>query len=198
MIEIRLDKLRSQNGLGKVANAVSTPLIATNRSIKNNGSFDGSETDRMTTLSNAVEKGFTYVDLEDDTFDLHERLDSLRRKGAKIVLSHHDYYQTPKLSTLKSIRAKLERQGPDISKIVTTARSSQDSLTILQLLYKKESNGSAIVGFAMGEAGVWSRIMSPFYGAAFTYASLNAGLETAPGQPTISDLRIIYQAMGLG
>lgn len=197
MIEIRLDKLRSQNGLGRVANALSTPLIATNRSTENNGSLDRSETDRMTTLSNAVENGFTYVDIDVGTLDLDERLDSLRGKGAKIVLSHHDYNQTPKLSTLKSIRARLERHGPNISKIVTTARTSLDNLIILQLLDKKESNGSAIVGFAMGEAGVWSRIMSPFYGAAFTYASLDKGLETAPGQPTISDLRTIYQAMGL-
>jgi 3-dehydroquinate dehydratase/shikimate dehydrogenase len=45
----------------------------------------------------------------------------------------------------------------------------------------------------MGKPGVWSRVLAPFYGADFTYASLERGLETAPGQPSISELRRIYE-----
>lgn len=198
LIEIRLDMLRSQNELWKIAKAVRTPLIATNRSKRNKGSFDGTETDRLTTLSNAIDHGFSYVDLENSTTDLDETVDSLRSKGAKIILSHHDHYRTPKLSVLESIRAKLQTQKPDVAKIVTTAKWSQDNLTILELLDNRRPANSAIVGFAMGKTGVWSRIMSPFYGGAFTYAALEKGLETATGQPTISDLRTVYQTLGLG
>jgi 3-dehydroquinate dehydratase len=48
----------------------------------------------------------------------------------------------------------------------------------------------------MGKPGVWSRLLAPFYGAQFTYASLERGLETALGQPSISELRSIYQILG--
>jgi len=53
-----------------------------------------------------------------------------------------------------------------------------------------------LVSFAMGKPGIWSRLLAPFYGARFTYASLDRGLETAPGQPSISELRRIYEMVG--
>ncbi|MEM2960941.1 MAG: type I 3-dehydroquinate dehydratase, partial [Candidatus Bathyarchaeia archaeon] len=58
------------------------------------------------------------------------------------------------------------------------------------------SKKTNLVCFAMGENGLLSRILSPLFGASFTYASLERGLETAPGQITISELREIYRRLG--
>jgi 3-dehydroquinate dehydratase len=54
-----------------------------------------------------------------------------------------------------------------------------------------------IVCFAMGKKGVLSRIFSPLFGAYFTYASVNQGLETASGQLDIQRLRKIYSLLGV-
>jgi 3-dehydroquinate dehydratase/shikimate dehydrogenase len=50
-----------------------------------------------------------------------------------------------------------------------------------------------VVGIAMGEEGLVSRVLGPRAGAAFTFASLEDGVETAPGQVTARTLRELYR-----
>jgi len=45
----------------------------------------------------------------------------------------------------------------------------------------------------MGETGVVSRILSPFFGSKFTYASIDEGLESAAGQVSVENLREFYK-----
>lgn len=196
LVETRLDKLRSFHGLSKVARAVERPMIATNRPLSEKGSFDRSEAERLKVLVDAVEGGFEYVDLELSTSKLDRVIKTFREKGAKIILSYHDYFRTPDATKLASTLAELQKFKPDVCKIVTTAQKPEDNLTILGLL-KANSHNAPLVGFAMGQAGVWSRLLAPFYGAHFTYASLERGLETAPGQSTIAELRRIYEILGV-
>jgi len=181
LVEVRLDRLRSYHGLTKIARAVERPIIGTNRPLSEKGFFDRSEAERLKILMEAVEGGFQYVDLE---------------KGAKIILSHHDHFRTPDPAKLASTLVQLQKFKPDVCKIVTTAQIPEDNLTVLSLLKANHQN-SPLVSFAMGQAGVWSRLLAPFYGAHFTYASLERGQETAPGQSTIAELRRIYEMLGV-
>ena len=197
LIEVRLDALSRHNGLAKIAESVNKPLIATKRALSDKGAFDGSEDDRLKALVRAVEDGFSHVDLELRTPGLAESIDTFRQKGTRVILSHHDFHRTPSLTELHRIKAELETFQPDFCKIVTTAKSLEDNFTVLSLLGKNDPQSIPLVSFAMGEAGIWSRVIAPFYGAAFTYASLERGSETAPGQPPISDLRTIYRALHL-
>ena len=194
LVEVRLDRLHDYDGISKIGGAVKIPIIATNRPVSERGSFSGSESERLSGLMEAVEGGIAYVDLESSTKNIRQVIHTFRKVNAKIILSHHDHSRTPKPSELKSTLVKLQKNKPDISKIVTTARSPEDNLTILGLL-RTNHEANALVSFAMGKHGVWSRLLSPFYGAPFTYASLERGLETAPGQPSISELRQIYQML---
>ena len=196
LVEVRLDRMRSHQGLSKIARAAGTPLIATNRPLSGQGAYRGPEQERQAILQEAAEQGFEYVDLEDTTPNLARTTKMIRQKGAKIILSHHDNFRTPTQSGLARILSQLQKQKPDIYKIVTTAKTSDDNLAILQFLEGNRRTGS-LVGFAMGKSGVWSRVLAPFHGSAFTYSSLARGMETAPGQPTISELRHIYELLGL-
>ena len=144
----------------------------------------------------AVEGGFQYVDLELTTSKLDRVIKTFRDKGAKIILSHHDHFRTPDPAKLASTLAQIQKFKPDVCKIVTTAQIPEDNLTVLSLLKANHQN-SPLVSFAMGQAGVWSRLLAPFYGAHFTYASLERGQETAPGQSTIAELRRIYEMLGV-
>ena len=196
LVEVRLDRMRSHQGLSKIARAAGTPLIATNRPLSEQGGYRGPEQERQAILQEAAEQGFEYVDLEDTTPNLARTTKIIRQKGAKIILSHHDNFRTPTQSGLARILSQLQKQKPDVYKIVTTAKTSDDSLAILQFLEGNRRTGS-LVGFAMGKSGVWSRVLAPFHGSAFTYTSLARGMETASGQPTISELRHIYELLGL-
>jgi len=51
-----------------------------------------------------------------------------------------------------------------------------------------------VVGIAMGEEGLVSRVLGPRAGGAFTFASLEDGTETAPGQVTAATMRKLYRA----
>jgi 3-dehydroquinate dehydratase len=42
-----------------------------------------------------------------------------------------------------------------------------------------------------------SRLLSPVFGSFFTFASLERGAETAPGQMTVQELRTAYELLGL-
>jgi 3-dehydroquinate dehydratase type I len=196
-LEVRFDKLHNHRKTLKELSKIETPpLIATDRPLLSH-KISNSRTDeqRFNLLLDGVDAGFEYVDLDFETDKLASKLDQLRRHNAKIILSTHDYSRTPNLRQLQPIIEKLRSNKPDICKVITTARSTADNLVVLNAL-EENHDGIPLVCFAMGKTGVWSRILAPFHGAPFTYASLGKGSETAPGQPTISELREIYSILG--
>jgi 3-dehydroquinate dehydratase type I len=195
LVEVRLDKLNINAGTSKVAGAVDIPIVGTNRPFSEGGSFRGSESERLEMLMEAVEGGIDYVDLESSIREVDHMIRKFQKAGTKVILSHHDHSRTPKFSSLESTLAKLRRSKPDVCKIVTTARSPEDNLTLLSLLTTNQETNQ-LVSFAMGKHGVWSRFLAPFYGAPFTYAALEKGLETAAGQISISEMRSIYRMLG--
>jgi 3-dehydroquinate dehydratase / shikimate dehydrogenase len=45
----------------------------------------------------------------------------------------------------------------------------------------------------MGERGVATRLLAPKLGGFLTFGALAAGSESAPGQPTVQQLRDLYR-----
>jgi 3-dehydroquinate dehydratase type I len=127
---------------------------------------------------------------------LQETIKELRKYDVKIIISFHDFEKTPGIDKLKSILNQEVSYGADVCKIVTTAKKFEDNLTIFNFL-NEESKRVKLVSFAMGEYGKISRVLSPFFGSYFTFASLEKGRETAPGQLTVYELKSIYETLGL-
>ena len=196
LIEIRLDNLKKHARLADIARSSKTPLIATNKSTKNHGKFSGSEDDRQRILLDAARNGFEYVDVDLSTPNMKELIRNLREVGAKPIISFHDLNRTPALSQLTKVLEREIAAGADVCKIVTTARRVEDNLTILDFV-SKASKKAKIVCFAMGELGKPSRLLSPVFGAFFTFASLDEKRKTANGQLTIQEMRRAYEALGL-
>jgi 3-dehydroquinate dehydratase type I len=113
-----------------------------------------------------------------------------------VILSSHDFSKTPPPEELNRILEAEKRLGGDICKLVTTARSQHDNLTILTFL-EAEANDTKLVSFAMGREGVTSRILSPIFGAQFTFAALSEESRTADGQLTLDELRSAWQILGI-
>ena len=86
------------------------------------------------------------------------------------MISSHDLKKTPSLDEMKEVVRQQLKAGADIAKVVTTARSLEDNLTVLRLI--SEFPGVRLLAFAMGPLGVVSRVLCPLVGGDFTYASI--------------------------
>ena len=196
LIEIRLDGLNKRNRIADIPSCSQTPLIATNKSIVCNGNFSGSETERQKVLMEAARNGFEYVDVDLGTTKQTELIRNLHEVGAKVIVSFHDFEQTPTLLQLGKVLEEQVALGADVCKIITTARSVEDNLITLNFV-SEASKKAKLVCFAMGELGKHSRLVSPVFGAFFTYASLDEKRKTAKGQLTIEEMKRSYEALGL-
>ena len=188
LFEVRIDLIG--DGWQEVARQLEKPWIACNRMAQEGGSWQDSEARRKEELLKAIQLGADIVDIELATTNL-ERVVSLIKKGAKCLLSFHELEKTPALDSLKRIVKQQLAAGADICKVVTTAQNFEDNITILKLI--PEFPEARIVAFAMGPLGLPSRILSPLAGGDFTYAAIEKGAESAPGQVTVADLHKLYQ-----
>ena len=188
LVEFRLEKLHERTQLEEIARKKSFPIIATDRS-------DRDQQKKREQLYYAAALGFDLIDLEVATADV-ATVKSMKSEGAEIVLSFHDYSQTPSTDDLAKILKAEKKLGGDIYKLVTTAQLPHDNLTILRFV-ENEAAKARVVSFAMGSQGVPSRILSPLFGAEFTFASLEENLKTAEGQLSIDELRSAWQILGL-
>ena len=188
LYEVRIDLIG--DGWSELVKQLSKPWIACNRIADEGGSWQKSEASRIEELLKATELGADIIDIELRTKNLAETL-QLIKKRAKCLVSSHQLTGTPPLSSLRGIIQLQLAAGADICKVVTTAHSLQDNLTVLQLI--AEFPKSKIVSIAMGSLGCVSRILCPLVGGYFTYASIEEGKESASGQITVRDLRKLYE-----
>lgn len=195
LIEIRLDYLNNPRDMKKIVKSTPLPLIATNRQYEQGGHRPQNEDQRVRTLLDAAQLGFQFVDVESTTADLDSITRQLKEMGAGLIVSFHDFKRTPNIAEMeKTIHSQI-RAGADVCKFVTTANEAGDNISCL-LLTLKMSKIAKVVCFAMGEKGIVSRVLSPLFGAHFTYASVEKGRETASGQPSVADLRELYRRLG--
>ena len=196
LIEVRLDGLKSVQGLSDLASHGKTPKIATNRLASLRGKFMGTEAEQKHILLSAAKNGFNYVDIELSASNLKEFTTDASEHGAKPIVSFHDFEGDLNLAELGSVLEREIACGADVCKIVTTAKRVEDNLALLNFTVAacKRAN---VVCFGMGEAGRISRLLSPLFGGYFTFAALERGSETALGQMTIKEMRSAYEVLGL-
>lgn len=204
LAEIRLDYLTAPNeiDLKALCSNAPLPLLFTNRASFEGGRFRGKEEERIALLVNSIEAGAAGVDVELAT-EQHLRLlvqKKAKEYGCTCIVSHHDFTCTPDLNTLHKLLAEMKMTAADILKLVTTALNAEDVKRILSLynwwsnqtqtpLETERSTQNHLIAFCMGERGRMSRLCAMTLGAAFTYASLESGQETASGQLSIEEVR---------
>ena len=168
-------------------------VIATCRRVVNGGRFKGSVASQYEVLAKAADAGFHLVDVELETAEAWkpEEFEKLRQKTA-ILISSHDFKQTKDIDGTFA-RMTSPSLPADLLKVVTTARSLSDNVTMMRFL-ERHSHQHTLVGLCMGEQGLISRLLGFRVGSAFTFAAGFIGEETAPGQITAATLRSVYRA----
>jgi 3-dehydroquinate dehydratase type I len=194
IIELRVDHLRAVK-LPLLLENRKKPFIVTNRRKDEGGQYKGEERERLGVLQEALDLGADYIDVE---FAVERSfLERLLRdkRGAQVILSFHDFRGTPSIKELQKLFGRMIQSGADVIKIVPFARSWEDNLSVLSLIPFAKERRQKIVAFCMGEKGRISRILSPFFGAAWTYASIDRTRVSAPGQMTVRELKDTWEKM---
>src|SRR6202789_987604 len=159
-------------------NAVTA--IATCRRTANGGKFSGKVADEIEILSKAAAAGFHIVDVDLESAEAMKKgeLQKLRDTGIALIISHHDFNAT---KDLDGIYKRIVPFEPDFIKIVPTAKTLVDNVTLMRFIERMEDH-SNIIGICMGDAGIISRVLGLRAGSAFTFAAASIGEETGPGQ----------------
>ncbi|GAB2211518.1 hypothetical protein Drorol1_Dr00024833 [Drosera rotundifolia] len=199
LVEIRLDYLKGFGGDGDLETLIrqsALPTLVTFRPTWEGGQYSGDENTRLSTLRRAVELGASYVDVELKAADqFFKFIDGKKPEKVKVIVSSHNYETTPSSEELGNLVARIQATGADIVKIATTALDITDSARIFQILAHSQV---PVIGIAMGEKGLMTRVLSAKFGGFLTFGVIEAGAVSAPGQPTVKDLLELYNFRYIG
>lgn len=190
-IEIRFDFLRPEQ-IPQVLESVKKDMkkiVCTLRPKSEGGKFVGNEKERISILKLIATYNPFLLDVEFNTMKLDEDLVKyLKTNKTNLLVSEHDFKKTPKFTELNKKFIQMSKFSSNV-KIVTTAKTTDDSTRILQLYNKKGKIN--LIAFSMGNLGRMSRILSLYLGSPYTYVSL--GKPIAPGQFSVDEVnKIIY------
>ena len=192
-VEIRADLLLDQGlseadifALIKAGKQQGLAVLYTLRHPTHGGTFQGTESERVRLSLEAVQVGADLFDLEFGS----EAISLLPEDTAPGILSYHDFKGMPTAVELQQLTEKMERTGTRAIKVVPTASRLEDALTMLKWV-GQQNNDISRIGFAMGEAGACSRILTTLLGGEVTYASF--GAPVAPGQIDIDEMLTQYR-----
>ena len=183
-IECRLDFLEAPPSLEQLRMLLAkppTPVIVTCRPVREGGRFDGDEAQRLELLRRSAKLGASFVDVELDT-------PPEARPQADVILSRHDFVGVG--GDLDQVADAMDTSPAAVNKLVFTAAACEDSLRAFDVI---RACDKPTIALAMGEFGLLSRILARKFGAFGTFASLAAGAESAPGQPTLEAFKKFYR-----
>ncbi len=139
-----------------------------------------------------------YLDI--DFLTQHEDLEFLKKQNGniKLILSFHNYKETPRLNCLVDLVSKMRNYNPDIYKFSTFCQNEEATLTLLSLLLKLKESKLKYIILGMGEKGVITRIVGPIWGSEISFAPKNLRESSARGQLNKKQLELILQEVNYG
>ena len=192
LLEWRLDVTRDPE-VETVLPQSPLPVIATVRSVEQGGHFSGTRQEQLRLVIRAATSGSSYVDWE---FRPSEPLpDELLVMRERVILSYHDFEQTPTDGELESLFDQMAASSTGVVKVVTLAQRMEDNILLLNLIGRGRNRGIEVVAFCLGPLGRISRLACLLMGGAFTYAALESGAEAAPGQLTLAKMRQLQELL---
>ena len=225
LVEYRLDHFEEPDQVGTLVGGSPLPCIVTCRPTWEGGEYDGNEQDRISLLEHACLPaaargedaaagmdshrsgiGPAYVDVElaayQSSANLRQKVglmvshdDQPRRDvGTGLILSSHDFTTRP-ADLDRKVMAMAEAPACRVIKAAWRARSLRDNLEAFEIIGRRLK---PTIALCMGEFGLPSRVLARKFGALLTFASLDDSQATAPGQPTVDELKNLYRWDRLG
>lgn len=199
VVEWRVDFYEDVEDIEKVKSALgsirsilpSRPLIFTFRTSREGGEREIEEEHYFRLNEEVVSTG--QVDLVDIELFMNEErirpfIATAHQHDVHVIVSNHDFQQTPPKEELLSRMHRALELGADIPKISMMPQKTSDVLTLLDATCSMhEQTDHPIIAISMSGQGMVTRITGELFGSALTFGSLRN--ESAPGQVPVQDLR---------
>ena len=183
IVELRLDCLdEDPASISQLLSSLSRPVILTFRPSEQGGHRNLTREERLAFWKTQAPGDGVWWDLESDITN------ELSPDWSRTIVSHHDFSGVP--MDLEQIYERLAQTPARVLKIAVQANEIVDCIPIFKLIDRARSEGREIIGIAMGDAGVATRILGPSRGTFLTYGALDRA--TAPGQINAHKLRSLY------
>jgi 3-dehydroquinate dehydratase type I len=166
------------------------PAVVTLRPPHQGGKSPLPPAERLKVLVQAAQLGAEYIDLEYDAAS-PEAVGALKAAGARVMISRHDFSSMPR-NLADGWWPDVAALGADVVKVVGTACDVRDCLLVFRAFARADRPTVAI---AMGDVGLLSRVLAlREQHCLLTFAALDQGASTAPGQLTAPEMRQVYAA----
>ena len=167
-------------------------LLFTVRTANEGGNISISKKDYVTLLKKVAKLGPDYMDIE--YFSYRKALPQLLEFKEKIVLSYHNFFESP--TDLTARMMKMQREETGFVKVAIMAQRECDVLDLLQITRDFTMEyGPKFIGIAMGELGKISRVAGGLTGSVWTFVALDKEEGSAPGQLTLPQMLDVLDAL---
>ncbi|MHC5112841.1 MAG: type I 3-dehydroquinate dehydratase [Planctomycetota bacterium] len=201
LIEWRVDVLAeapdAANAVRRLVRDCPAPCLVTCRPTWEGGGFDGEERTRVALLEALVESGDLprYVDVELAAYRRDRFAEVARGFGETgLILSTHDFEGRP-ADLIQRVETIATDEDAAVVKVAWRARSIRDNLEAFDLLAERRK---PTIALCMDEFGLPSRVLAGKFGGFLTFAAPEADEASAPGQPTLDELRSLYRFDDIG
>jgi 3-dehydroquinate dehydratase / shikimate dehydrogenase len=191
LVELRLDAYKdlSASNLDRALDVFGPQVIVTYRHHLEGGhNPNASDSERIGFLQHAASRKVKYVDLEARCLT-----PKFQKGNSKLILSYHSFGGVPDYGHLLRQWRSMSQTPADIIKIACFPKMIDDGIPLLKLMIAAREANSSVIVLGMGEAGFWTRVVGPLFGAAFTFSRGEGAPGTAPGQPTWRELEEVYR-----
>ncbi|MEL7648481.1 MAG: type I 3-dehydroquinate dehydratase [Sedimentibacter sp.] len=204
LIELRIDHFEDVEQFSRVKELLENirkiydkPLLFTFRTKKEGGVKEMSEDKYFDLVGEIIKSGL--IDLVDiELFSSQDKLKAAVELAAenqvKVVMSNHDFFNTPAKEELVRRLVMMNENGADIAKIAVMPNSEEDVLALLSATLEiKKSYGFPCITMSMGKLGVVTRLSGELFGSCLTFAAVKN--TSAPGQINVKSTREILNLL---
>ncbi|WP_018678971.1 type I 3-dehydroquinate dehydratase [Acinetobacter tjernbergiae] len=167
------------------------PMIATIRTHNEGGKLTISDADYGKTYQAYLKQpfmGMLDVEMFRDQQVVKNTVKLAHDKKVLIVMSNHDFKQTPSEDEIVKRLLKQDELGADILKIAVMPQSKQDVFTLMNATLKvSQQSKKPLLTMSMGKLGTISRIATANMGGSFSFGMI--GEASAPGQIDVTQLK---------
>lgn len=205
LVELRLDRFADEpDAAVELVKECPLPCIVTVRPDWEGGEYDGDDMHRVALIEHigvtCHGHGPAYFDVELAAYDRSANLrhkvmlvvdhhEQPRPTDTGLILSSHDF-QTRPSDLIRRVGAMADYHSCRVVKLAWRARSLRDNLEAFELIRQRTK---PTIALCMGEEGLMSRVLAKKFGALLTFAAIDKTRGTAPGQPTIDELKTLYR-----
>jgi 3-dehydroquinate dehydratase-1 len=202
VVEWRVDFFNAIENTGEVVDTAKAlkrvfggiPVLFTRRSAKEGGTAVAVSEEAVVELYAAVCAAgcADLVDFEmsNDLDHVHRVREACRRNKIGLVLSYHNFRETPPLRTLNQRFLRAQELGADVAKVAVMPGNLDDVLTLLAATRQSSAKLKIpLISMSMGAYGSLTRMFGWVFGSALTFGVGASG--SAPGQLPIEDLNAV-------